>query len=154
MATRSAIGIKHGSVIKSVYCHWDGYVEHNGVILNEFYSNSVYVNRLIATGDISSLGAQVGEKIDFGHRWEDTEYIKVGETHVAPQCTFYSRDRGEDAPFRTFQTEEDFVDHYDHMGAELYYLFDHGVWYVKEYKEDFMPLHEKIAQLSKETADA
>ena len=132
----------------------DGYVEHNGVILNEFYSNSVDANRLIATGDVSSLGACVGEKIDFGHRWEDTDYIKVGETHVAPQCTFYSRDRGEDASFRTFQTETDFVDHYDGTGAELYYLFDHGVWYVKEYKEDFKPLHEKIAKLSKETADA
>ena len=129
-------------------------MEHNGVILNEFYSNSVDVNRLIATGDVSSLGACVGEKIDFGHRWEDTDYIKVGETHVAPQCTFYSRDRGEDASFRTFQTETDFVDHYDGTGAELYYLFDHGVWYVKEYKEDFKPLHEKIAKLSKETADA
>ena len=22
MATRSAIGIKHGTVIKAVYCHW------------------------------------------------------------------------------------------------------------------------------------
>ena len=154
MATRSAIGIKHGTVIKAVYCHWDGYVEHNGVILNEFYSNSVDANRLIATGDVSSLGACVGEKIDFGHRWEDADYIKVGETHVAPQCTFYSRDRGEDASFRTFQTETDFVDHYDGTGAELYYLFDHGVWYVKEYKEDFKPLHEKIAKLSKETADA
>ena len=156
MATRSAIGIKHGTVIKAVYCHWDGYMEHNGVILNEFYSNSVDVNRLIATGDVSSLGAQVGEKIDFGHRWEDTDYIKVGETHVAPQCTFYSRDRGEDAPFCTFQTETDFVDHYDGCGAEFYYLYDHGVWYVSQHHQNnFQPLHEVLnKETEQETADA
>ena len=154
MATRSAIGIKHGDVIKSIYCHWDGYVEHNGVILNEFYSNSVDINRLIATGDASSLGACVGKKIDFGRRWEDTDYIKLGETHVAPQCTFYSRDRGEDAPFRTFLTDADFLEHYDGMGAELYYLFDHGVWYVSQHHQNnFKPLHE-VLQKEKETENA
>jgi hypothetical protein len=35
MSTRSAIGIRYGTIIKAVYCHWDGYVEHNGAILQE-----------------------------------------------------------------------------------------------------------------------
>ena len=41
MGTRSTIAIhnKNGE-IKSVYCHWDGYYEHNGVILYNFYKNS------------------------------------------------------------------------------------------------------------------
>jgi len=30
MGTRSRIAVMHGSVAKSVYCHWDGYLEHNG----------------------------------------------------------------------------------------------------------------------------
>ena len=30
MATRSAIGIKHGDRVKGVYCHWDGYPEQIG----------------------------------------------------------------------------------------------------------------------------
>ena len=152
MATRSAIGIKHGDRVKGVYCHWDGYPEHNGAILQEFYSNSVDVNRLIATGDISSLGATVGEKIDFGFRWKDDEYVDVGRTYCAPQCIFYSRDRGEDAPFKSFDGEAEFVDHYDHCGAEFFYLFDNGVWYVKAYKGNFKPLHEELARFSKEPA--
>lgn len=153
MATRSAIGIKHGLVIKSVYCHWDGYVEYNGRVLDHFYRDSVKVNNLIALGDLSSLGADIGTKHDFGGRWSDEQYVPVGDSGfvVAPECTYYSRDRGEDAPFRTFMTEEDFVDHYDHMGAECYYLYDHGVWYAKEYRGEFKPLHEV---LSKETENA
>lgn len=153
MATRSAIGIKHGDRVKGIYAHWDGYIEHNGVILQEFYSDSVIVNKLIATGDVSSLGATVGEKIDFDTRWSDDQYIKVGETHVSPQCIFYGRDRNEvDAVFKSFDSEDSFVDYYDGSGAEFYYLFDNGVWYVKSYKSEFKPLHEEIARLSKEAA--
>ena len=149
MATRSAIGIKHGSVIKAVYCHWDGYVEYNGRVLDHFYRDSVKVNNLVALGDLSSLGAEIGTEHDFGGRWTDDQYVPVGDSGfvVAPECTYYSRDRGEDAPFRTFQTEEDFLDHYDHMGAECYYLYDHGVWYVSQnYQNNFKPLHEVLSR--------
>jgi hypothetical protein len=150
MATRSAIGIKHGDRIKAVYCHWDGYPEHNGQILQEFYSNSVDVNKLVATGDLSSLGAKVGEKIDFGHRWSEEDYIDCGQTSVAPQCIFYGRDRDEkDTEFMSFDNEDAFVDEYDGRGAEFFYLFDHGVWYVRAYKGDFKPLHEELARLDK-----
>jgi hypothetical protein len=145
MATRSAIGIKHGDRIKAIYAHWDGYIEHNGVILEEFYSDSVAVNKLIANGDVSSLGASVGKKVDFGHRWEDSDYIKVGGTHVAPQCVFYSRDRGEDAPFKSFASESEFANHYNACGSEYFYLYDHGVWYVRMgTRFAFKPLHEEL----------
>ena len=62
MGTRSAIGIKHGDVVKAVYCHWDGYLEHNGLLLARFYDNSVKVNKLISMGDLSSLGASIGDR--------------------------------------------------------------------------------------------
>ena len=152
MGTRSAIAIKHGERIKSIYCHWDGYLEHNGVILQEFYLNSVDVNRMIATGDMSSLGATVGEKIEFAHRWAEEDYINVGETHCAPQSIFYNRDRGEDAPFHSFGSEAEFIEYYEGSGAEFYYLFDNGVWYVKACQGEFKPLHEELARLEKETA--
>jgi hypothetical protein len=103
-------------------------------------------------GDVSSLGASVGEKVEFDTRWTDEQYVPVGDTHAAPQCIFYSRDRGEDAPFKSFDNEEAFVDYYDGSGAEFFYLFDNGVWYVKAYKGDFKPLHEELARLAKEPA--
>ena len=144
MATRSAIGIKKGNRIRAVYCHSDGYVEHNGSILSEFYADSVKASALIAQGDISSLGASVGTKHDFAARWLDEDYVKIGDrTQVAPETTFYGRDRGEkDVSFRSFATEAEFVEHYDHCGCEYYYLMDNGVWYVKEYDREFKPLHE------------
>ncbi len=146
MGTRSAIGIKHGDVIKAVYCHWDGYVEYNGQVLGYFYTNSVKVNRLIALGDLSSLGAEIGTKHDFMHRWADDEHVAVGDTDfvVNPECTYYGRDRDDPSPFRTFLNEKDFINHYDTMGAEYFYLFDHGVWYVSAYGRDFQPLHEML----------
>jgi hypothetical protein len=147
MATRSAIGIKHGDQIKAIYCHYDGYTEHLGCALHTYYQDSVKVNGLIAQGDMSSIGADIGDKHPFNDR---SEYI---DEWIARQCTFYSRDRGEDnVDFRSFATEADFIDHYDGSGVEFYYLYDHGVWYVsKNRQNNFQPLHEVLAR---ETADA
>ena len=48
MGTRSRIGVMHGDKLKSVYCHWDGYLEHNGRILQEHY-DSAKANQLVGT---------------------------------------------------------------------------------------------------------
>ena len=40
MATRSNIGIvNEDDSITAIYCHWDGYPEHNGKILLNHYNN-------------------------------------------------------------------------------------------------------------------
>ena len=49
MATRSRIGIQLADEsILSVYCHWDGYLAHNGKMLQEYYSNPFILRDLIA----------------------------------------------------------------------------------------------------------
>lgn len=60
MATRSRIAIENpdGSV-KSIYCHWDGYPEHNGRILNDHYQERKKVESLIELGSISILDENV-----------------------------------------------------------------------------------------------
>lgn len=122
MGTRSAIGIKHGAVVKAVYCHYDGYPEYVGRALLLYYSDSVKVNKLIAMGDMSNLGAAIGNKHSFNDR---SNYLDDG---IAEQCTFYARDRGEeDVGFRTFQTEQQFVDEFE-SGEQFYYLYDQGTW--------------------------
>lgn len=141
MATRSAIAIKHGDRIKSVYCHWDGYIDHNGRILLDSYQSSPKVNNLIALGDISSLRNEIGEKHDFGFRPEEG-------TPEYEWTTFYGRDREEEnLEFKSFGSEEEFVKYYDAMGVEYYYIFDNGVWFVKAYEGKFLPLHEELAKL-------
>ena len=60
MGTRSKIGIlrKDGSV-DHVYCHWDGYPEHNGSLLFNEYSNINKMNQLIKLGDMSVLNEHI-----------------------------------------------------------------------------------------------
>ena len=64
MATRSAIGVMHGDNCKMVYCHWDGYLEHNGEILQKHY-DSPKANHLVALGNLSSLRPNIGEQHPF-----------------------------------------------------------------------------------------
>ena len=55
MSTRSMIGKDYGDEIKAIYCHWDGYPEHTGQILKDYYNSDTMVDKLIALGDISSI---------------------------------------------------------------------------------------------------
>lgn len=63
MSTHSRIGIKNedGSV-ESIYCHFDGGLDYNGMVLSRSYVDEAKVRELIALGDISSLGSHIGEK--------------------------------------------------------------------------------------------
>ena len=123
MGTRSAIGIKHGDVVKAIYCHYDGYLEYMGRVLTLYYQDSIKVNKLISMGDMSGIGAAIGSKHSFNDR---ANYLDNG---IAEQCTFYARDRGEEnAEFRTFQSEQEFVDEFA-AGEEFYYLFKDNRWY-------------------------
>ena len=85
MATRSRIGIENqdGSVT-SVYCHFDGYPENNGRILNDHYQDRKKVEKLIDLGSISILGKEVDAPE--GHSYENP---------VPGVTVAYHRDRGE-----------------------------------------------------------
>jgi hypothetical protein len=60
MATRSTIALEFadGSV-QQIYCHWDGYLDHNGRILQEHYLDPFKVQRLIEGGAVSSLAPSI-----------------------------------------------------------------------------------------------
>ena len=130
MGTRSRIGVMHGDKLKSVYCHWDGYLEHNGRILQEHY-DSAKANNLVALGDLSSLGAGLGEKhvFDIKANYGTPEYVAEMEAREKI-CTFYGRDRGETGTeFKVAQTFEEFLEQCDNCGAEYYYIMQDEVWY-------------------------
>jgi hypothetical protein len=88
MATRSLIGKLNSdkTTVDYIYCHWDGHIDNNGRILHEHYNTLEKVDALLALGDLSSLGNEIGEKHDF-----DFHLSKPGEDW----CTAYGRDRGE-----------------------------------------------------------
>ena len=146
MGTRSRIGVMHGDTVKSVYCHWDGYLEHNGAILQEHYT-SVKANELVSLGDLSSLCPEIGEEHAFSHfdtdMTQDEYYEKYGE-----MCTFYGRDRKETGTeWKVAHTFAEFLEQVDHCGAEFYYIMRDGVWYCGNiYSTD--SLYKKLVPLT------
>ena len=129
MGTRSRIAVMHGEVCKSVYCHWDGYLEYNGSILQKHY-DSAKANNLVALGDLSSLKPEIGEAHPFGYHGTDMSSEDY-EKQFGNMCTFYGRDRGETGTeFKTAHSFEEFLGQVDNCGAEWYYIMRDGVWYV------------------------
>jgi len=64
MGTRSTIAIRNtDGTFEAIYCHWDGYLSHNGRILEENYTTEEKVRELIALGDISSQGKKLAPSI-------------------------------------------------------------------------------------------
>jgi hypothetical protein len=118
----------HGNLVKSVYCHWDGYLAHNGKILQEYY-DSATANNLVALGDLSSLRPTIGVEHAFSHydvEMDKEDYYK----QFGDMCTFYGRDRGEEnTAFKVAHTFAEFLEQCDNCGAEYYYIIKDGVWY-------------------------
>ncbi len=127
MGTRSRIGIElpDHSVV-SVYCHWDGYVEHNGKILVEHYQNREDVQELIDGGSMSTLRTR-GKWNSSALRDEKGEWISDAAGYLMydddrePQPLYYT-ERGEDISVEHTSFDE-FVS--GNLGGEEYaYLFD------------------------------
>jgi len=139
MATRSAIGVMHGNVIKAVYCHWDGYLEHNGAILQQHY-DSGKANNLVALGDISALREEIGEKHSFSpldSGMTTAEYDRL----YGNMTTFYGRDRGEEnVSWKVFHDYDSFYDYFDGAGAEYYYIMRDSVWYYSTCRDKTLRL--------------
>jgi hypothetical protein len=121
MATRSTIAVEHADgTVSQVYCHWDGYLSHNGQILVDHYDTQEKVEQLVSLGSMSSLRPNC--------------IPDPAKTHssINPQddvTTYYSRDNSE--PFvepSLYPT----VDNYKrNLQCEEYdYLFTEGQWEV------------------------
>ena len=113
MATRSYIGVRNTDAsVDYIYCHFDGYPEHNGAILTEYYSNINRVNELLNLGDLSVLGKFIGEKQDFDKR-------------VVGNCLAYGRDRGESNVSKKNAGYDELITNQD---VDYVYVFDGDYW--------------------------
>jgi hypothetical protein len=137
MATRSTIAMEQpdGRVMQ-IYCHWDGYLDHNGRILHDHYRDRAKVLALMLLGDISSLRPEIGEAHDFDQPANDQ------------WCVAYGRDRGErDTAARVFQDFEDYRE--NHQYEEFEYVFrQDDQWYVAQYQRGYEPLAQALAGLA------
>lgn len=124
MGTRSTIAIEFAdSTVQQIYCHWDGYLDHNGKILQEHYSDPFKLSKLIDLGDMSSLAPNIGTQHAF-------EKAPPGE------CTFYGRDRHENGRgARRFKDITEYVaecqqEEYDYI---LRNVNGKATWFVRFY---------------------
>ena len=77
MSTRSNIVYNTGDSVRAVYCHHDGYLDHNGRILFEHYNSEDKVEALIELGDFTSLKPTIEEtrkKVMRSHSFEPEIY--------------------------------------------------------------------------------
>ena len=143
MATRSTIALEFADgTIGQVYCHWDGYLAHNGKMLQEYYSNPFVLRDLIDLGSLSSLRPQIGTKHPFSMfeaNMTQDEYANL----YRDMCTFYGRDRGEG------QYEATYFKDYEHFlvdGQEEEYDYilrnvnGKPTWFVSDHGGDFQSL--------------
>jgi len=125
----------HGDVCKSVYCHYDGYLDYAGRILLAHY-DSTAANALVARGDNS------------------------GVKETLEEMNFYS-DRGEtDVSWRVAHTFDEFLEQVNNCYGEYYYVMKDGVWYAGcvyategLIKNGLVPLKDAVAAIGETEAE-
>lgn len=114
MATRSNICVKVGDVYRTVYCHWDGYLAHNGAILFEYYDSQELAEELVSHGDMLTLDKKCSKPN--GHSYENP---------VDGYTVYYGRDRGEKNTGYIESTTRPLCN------EEYLYVFEDGKWHVE-----------------------
>jgi hypothetical protein len=147
MATRSTIALEFADgTIGQVYCHWDGYLAHNGKMLQEYYSNPFILRDLIDLGSLSSLRPQIGTKHPFSMFEANMTQDEFANLY-RDMCTFYERDRGERSADATyFKDYEHFL--VDGQAEEYDYILRNvngvATWFVSDHDGDFVTLESAI----------
>ena len=123
MATRSTIAMEFADgTVQQIYCHWDGYLEHNGKILFNHYVDPYKTRELIDMGSISSLCNTIEE-------------TKQGAHHFC---------RGEELQVEKFNDFQDYLAHHQYEEYE-YILRKDGHWYVQAHDDAFVMLKSALA---------
>jgi glycine betaine/choline ABC-type transport system substrate-binding protein len=104
----------HGDVCKSVYCHFDGYLDYTGRILLAHY-DSTKANQLVARGDNSGVKETL-EEMNF---YEDRE-ANGEEVNEFLAST----------PWTIAHSFEEFLEQVEGCCGEYYYVMRDGEWYA------------------------
>ena len=127
MGTRSAIGYKTPEgKIRAKYSHYDGYTSYTGAMLEEHYQEARKIAQMVELGDQSFIAPNVFPT-------NDTHSVDTPQEDV---IVFYGRDRGETGvDTREFETVAEFVEYFEGMGCEYYYLHTTGGWIVNDHEQ-------------------
>lgn len=141
MGTRSTISILDSDdTVTTIYCQLDGYPSYNGRILMFCYPIPREIHKLMAHGDLITLGATIGTKIEVFPPVEQImnpdRYVAIHGQNVNKQCKFYHRDNEnnlDETQARKYRNLDDFME--NEPPQQYNYLFKNGRWYFDE--DDF-----------------
>jgi hypothetical protein len=135
MGTRSTIALEFADgTVQQVYCHWDGYLAHNGQILQNHYIDPFKLRDLIDLGDLSSLRPEIGVQHKFSPFDQNELTSEEFDKQFGGMCTFYGRDRKETGVGpKKFKDFEDYKANHQYEEYE-YILRTDGKWYVSYYE--------------------
>ena len=107
MSTRSEIAIQYeDESIKSIYCHSDGYLEYNGLMLQTHYNTFEKAESIINENDCSILKPTIKES------------------------RFYNTWRNDNTKYKQFDNEFLFMDRFSNdIFSEYIYLFKDDKWH-------------------------
>lgn len=142
--------------VQGIYCHWNGYINGVGYVLQTFYQDAKKVEKLITLGNISSLGKYVEaseavQKFGF-YPATSEEFLKLDpakQNRLLAEEPYYTvayhRDRGEAKHFMemTYNEFQDCLekDSFQYSGPEYIYLLvptkSGHKWLVSSYSKVF-----------------
>lgn len=128
MSTRSRIGmVLPDGTVESIYCHHDGYLKHNGLILLECYSDPAKLKKLLALGALSGLGRSLRPPTSAELR----EITSVGQ---AKATVAFCRDKGrKDTPMvQEFPSEASYWAQFQGIWEEFGYLLRPDGWVYRK----------------------
>ena len=123
MGTSSTIALlKKDGTVDSVFCHWDGYLHHNGLYLYKYYSEINKIKDMLDLGGIISLREKVVPPLGQMHTFDNP---------LPDVTTFAKRDKGQ---YDSKKSEYDNLEQYSLIGSfhEYNYLFNEvkNEWFV------------------------
>ncbi len=124
MATRSAIIVQTKPGVDSfmgVYCHYDGYLEHNGKILFKHYNSRKKALKLVRRGNMSVLG-----------KFHTKGNNHTFETPSKNYTIYYGRDRNETGQKPTVGPLELVMSSF---GGCIKYVFIDGEWTIGNHSQ-------------------
>ena len=142
MSTRSYIGIEEpNGEVTFVYCHSDGYLEYNGLILAKHWQDLESVRALVGHGGISSLGKTLELCSFYCRDWErECEISKAQNREVVRKNCW---DRLDEHYMNGVLQPESSVLMIE--GVYLYSIRDHA-WYYSDGNPGYKQLDEALKQ--------
>lgn len=122
MGTMCVIAAKCKDGYKAISVHFDGYLEHAGALLVRNYNTEAKVKKLIALGDLSSLGPSIGHQFDTNDNVMHSALSNI-------QCIAYHRDGGRQLHIFKSPTIRDLFDNGTYYHAYYVYVWDGNDWW-------------------------